>query len=81
MCTDLTDTLIQGGRNEKILIFVLAAVLSLAMLFSVTACGGSEVVDPVTVTISQETASVEVGSTVTLTANKVRAAALTAVRV
>ncbi len=66
---------------KKFLIFVLAAVLSLAMLFSVTACGGSEVVDPVTVTISQETASVEVGSTVTLTANKVRAAALTAVRV
>ena len=66
---------------KKFLIFVLAAVLSLAMLFSVTACGDSEVVDPVTVTISQETASVEVGSTVTLTANKVRAAALTAVRV
>ena len=53
---------------KKILIFVLAAVLSLAMFFSVTACGDSEVVDPVTVTISQETASVEVGSTVTLTA-------------
>ena len=53
---------------KKILIFVLAAVLSLAMLFSVTACGDSEVVDPVTVTISQETASVEVGSTITLTA-------------
>ena len=34
---------------KKILIFVLAAVLSLAMLFSVTACGDSEVVDPVTV--------------------------------
>ena len=62
---------------KKILIFVLAAVLSLAMLFSVTACGDSEVVDPVTVTISQETASVEVGSTVTLTATASDESAIT----
>ena len=62
---------------KKILIFVLAAVLSLAMLFSVTACGDSEVVDPVTVTISQETASIEVGSTVTLTATASDESAIT----
>ena len=62
---------------KKILIFVLAAVLSLAMLFSVTACGDSEVVDPVTVTISQETASVEVGSSVTLTATASDESAIT----